>query len=65
MQDLLDGKNVLVSAHGNSLRAIIKALDNIADNDIADVEIATGHAVVYEFDENGNIVSRDKRKPLV
>lgn len=46
------GKKVLVSAHGNSLRAIVKYLDSISDNDITGLNIPTGIPLVYELDEN-------------
>ena len=44
------GKQVLVAAHGNSLRALIKHLDNISDNDIAGLNIPNGTPLVYELD---------------
>ncbi|UVW28960.1 2,3-diphosphoglycerate-dependent phosphoglycerate mutase [Massilia sp. H6] len=44
------GKNILVSAHGNSLRAIIKMLDNISDTDIVGLNIPNGQPLVYELD---------------
>lgn len=46
------GKRILISAHGNSLRAIVKYLDNISDEDISDLNIPTGVPLVYELDEN-------------
>jgi 2,3-bisphosphoglycerate-dependent phosphoglycerate mutase len=45
------GKRVLVSAHGNSLRALVKHLDGISDEDIPAVEIPTGVPLIYELDE--------------
>lgn len=48
-------ENVLVVAHGNSLRSIIKYLENISDEDIMSVEIPTGVPYVYELDDNLNI----------
>ncbi|MES3636607.1 phosphoglyceromutase [Mycobacterium intracellulare] len=48
---LLDGKTVLVVAHGNSLRALVKHLDNIADDDIAGLNIPTGIPLRYDLDE--------------
>lgn len=42
-----DGKNVLISAHGNSLRALIKYIDNISDDDIANLELAPGDMISY------------------
>jgi 2,3-bisphosphoglycerate-dependent phosphoglycerate mutase len=50
--DLMAEKNVLVSAHGNSLRAMIKHLDNIGDEEILDLEIPNGVPIIYDFDEN-------------
>ncbi len=46
------GKRVLVSAHGNSLRALVKYLENISDTDIPGVEIPTGIPLVYELHKN-------------
>lgn len=46
------GETVLVAAHGNSLRALVKYLDNISDEDIAGLNIPTGIPLVYELDEN-------------
>jgi 2,3-bisphosphoglycerate-dependent phosphoglycerate mutase len=47
---LAGGKTVLVSAHGNSLRALVKHLSGISDEDIPALEIPTGEPIVYEFD---------------
>jgi 2,3-bisphosphoglycerate-dependent phosphoglycerate mutase len=49
--DLEDGKTVLVAAHGNSLRALVKHLDGISDQDIAALNIPTGMPLVYRLDE--------------
>lgn len=49
--DLRAGKTVLIAAHGNSLRAIVKHLDQISDADITDLNIPTGMPLVYELDE--------------
>ncbi len=51
--DLAAGRTVLVAAHGNSLRALVKHLDGIADDDIAGLDIPTGVPLVYEIDEDG------------
>ncbi|GGK50714.1 phosphoglyceromutase [Nocardia camponoti] len=51
-QELLTGKIVLVAAHGNSLRALVKHLDNIPDDEISKLNIPTGIPLVYELDEN-------------
>jgi len=50
--DLKSGKTVLVTAHGNSLRALVKHLDGISDEDIAELNIPTGIPLVYKLDEN-------------
>ena len=47
--DMRSGKTVLVTAHGNSIRAIVKHLDGISDSDIAGVNIPTGIPLLYEF----------------
>ncbi|MDN5743916.1 MAG: 2,3-bisphosphoglycerate-dependent phosphoglycerate mutase, partial [Nocardioidaceae bacterium] len=49
--DLRAGHTVLIAAHGNSLRAIVKHLDQISDEDIAGLNIPTGMPLVYELDE--------------
>ncbi len=51
------GENVLVAAHGNSLRALVKHLDNISDEDIAALNIPTGIPLVYELDADGKVVN--------
>ena len=48
---LRDGQRVLISAHGNSLRALVKHLSNIPDEEITGLEIPTGQPIVYELDE--------------
>ena len=50
--DLIGVKTVLVTAHGNSLRALVKHLDGISDEDIAELNIPTGIPLVYKLDEN-------------
>jgi 2,3-bisphosphoglycerate-dependent phosphoglycerate mutase len=50
--DLRDGHVVLVAAHGNSLRALVKHLDGISDDDIAALNIPTGMPLVYELDDD-------------
>lgn len=46
------GKRVIVAAHGNSLRGLVKYLDNISDDEIPSLEIPTGKPLVYELDDN-------------
>jgi 2,3-bisphosphoglycerate-dependent phosphoglycerate mutase len=50
--DLNSGRTVLVTAHGNSLRALVKHLDGISDEDIAELNIPTGMPLVYKLNEN-------------
>ena len=56
--ELLKGKTVLVSAHGNSLRALIKHIEGVSDEDIVGYEIKTGSPLIYELDDNLNFVSK-------
>jgi 2,3-bisphosphoglycerate-dependent phosphoglycerate mutase len=55
------GENVLVVAHGNSLRALVKYLESIGDDDIADVELGTAEVYLYEVDQAGKVVSKEIR----
>lgn len=55
---LKQDKNVLVSAHGNSLRALVKILENVDDKDIMSIEIPTGKLIVYDLDDNLNIIDK-------
>ncbi len=57
-KSLLSGQNVIIAAHGNSLRSLIKYLENISDDDIMNVEIPTGKPYVYELDDNLNIINK-------
>lgn len=50
--DIKSGKKVIIAAHGNSLRALVKYLDNISDKDILELNIPTGMPLVYELDAN-------------
>ena len=59
--DLRDGKMVLVAAHGNSLRALVKHLDDISDDDIAALNIPTGMPLVYELDDDFQPITRGGR----
>lgn len=55
------GKHLLVVAHGNSLRALMKHLDAVSDEDIARVELKTGEIILYHIDASGQVISREKR----
>ena len=55
LPDLESGKNVLVSAHGNSLRSIVMHIEGIGPDDIVSLEIPTGSPLLYRHDKNGTI----------
>lgn len=55
---LLKGENVLIVAHGNSIRSIIKYIENISDEDIMSVEIPTAVPYIYELDNEFNIIDK-------
>jgi 2,3-bisphosphoglycerate-dependent phosphoglycerate mutase len=57
--ELRAGKNVLIAAHGNSLRALVKMLDGVSDQAITSFNIPTGIPLAYELDDNLEPVSRD------
>lgn len=51
-KDLEEGKRVIIAAHGNSLRGLIKYLDNMTDEEIIKLELQTGNPICYELDDN-------------
>ena len=53
-----EGKKVLIAAHGNSLRALVKYFDHMSDDAITEVNIPTGVPLVYEFDDNFNVIKK-------
>lgn len=57
-KDMLDGKRVVIAAHGNSLRALVKYFDKLSDDEIVGVNIPTGVPLVYEFDDNFNVLGK-------
>ncbi|MGO2001229.1 MAG: 2,3-diphosphoglycerate-dependent phosphoglycerate mutase [Staphylococcus equorum] len=57
-QQLLDGKTVLVSAHGNSLRALIKYLEDVSDEAIVNYEIKTGAPLIYELTDDLKVTDK-------
>jgi len=56
--DLKEGKNVLIAAHGNSLRSIVMDLDKMTKEEVLKLNIPTGVPIVYEFDENLKVKSK-------
>lgn len=56
--DLRDGKNIIIAAHGNSLRALTKHLEGISDEDIMSLEIPTGSPIIYELDQDLKVIDK-------
>lgn len=61
LPEVLAGKNILVVAHGNSLRALLKYIEDIEDEKMADVEFPFGAVMIYDIDENGKKVDKQLR----
>jgi 2,3-bisphosphoglycerate-dependent phosphoglycerate mutase len=61
LPQLKAGKNVIVAAHGNSLRALVKHLENIPENEIPSLEIGTGEVYLYTVDSDGKITNKEIR----
>lgn len=59
---VLEGKTVLVVAHGNSLRSITKYIESITDEGIADVEFPFGSIAIYKIDEQGKMISKETKQ---
>jgi 2,3-bisphosphoglycerate-dependent phosphoglycerate mutase len=57
------GRNVIVAAHGNSLRSIVMQLDGLSREQVLELNIDTGVPLLYEFDDEGRIVARKTLKP--
>lgn len=58
---LKDGENILISASGNSLRALVKYLDNLSIEDLKSLEIGLGEVSIYQIDTSGKVVSQEIR----
>jgi 2,3-bisphosphoglycerate-dependent phosphoglycerate mutase len=68
--DLQNNKNIIIAAHGNSLRALCKKLFNISDQNINELEIPTGNPLVIEFDQNLEVkdikyLDKSREKPII
>jgi len=61
LKDLKEGKNVIVAAHGNSLRALMKHLDNQPEDKVHELEIGTGEVLVYEISQDGTVLGKEIR----
>ena len=57
-----EGKNTLVVGHGNSLRALMKYIENISDSDIAHVEFPFGAILIYDLDQDGHMLHKEVRQ---
>ena len=58
MPKVVNGSNILIAAHGNSLRSLIMQLDDISEVDIVNLEIPTGAPIKYVFNEDGSILEK-------
>ncbi|HVZ15007.1 MAG TPA: 2,3-bisphosphoglycerate-dependent phosphoglycerate mutase [Bauldia sp.] len=59
LPDVLSGKRVLIAAHGNSLRALIMALDGLSADEIVKMELATGVPVIYRLNADSSVASKE------
>lgn len=58
---LIAGQNVLIVAHGNTHRALIKHLEGLSHQEVEEIELATGEVIVYKLNRKGKIVKKEKR----
>lgn len=58
---VLQGKNIIISASNNVLRSLVKHLENISDEDIMSVEFSPGEVYIYTIDKNGKIINKEVR----
>ncbi len=61
LEDLKAGKNIIIAAHGNSLRTIMKHLEGVEDDKAHELEIGTGEVLVYEISNSGEVISKTIR----
>ncbi len=61
LEDLKAGKNIIVTGHGNTIRALMKELDSVPDDKVHEVEIGTAGVIVYEIADDGTVVSKEIR----
>ncbi len=62
LPQLLDGKNVIVVSHGNTIRSLIKYLEDISDEGICEVEMSFGEILIYSVTQEGKLHSKETRK---
>ncbi|MGC8669095.1 MAG: 2,3-bisphosphoglycerate-dependent phosphoglycerate mutase [Chthonomonadales bacterium] len=63
LPEVMAGKTVLVSAHGNSLRAIVMYLDNLTKEQVLELNIPNGVPIIYEIDADGKVLSKTELRP--
>ncbi len=65
LPDIKADKNILVVAHGNSLRALIKYIEHASDEAVCDIEVGVGEVVLYSFDASGRVTGKEVRSEHV
>ena len=58
LPQLLEGKNILIAAHGNSLRSLVMELDQLTKEQVVKLEIATGDPIYYEIASSGKVIKK-------
>jgi len=61
LEELKEGKNVIVAAHGNSLRALVKHLENLSEGELMDLEVGLGEVRIYQISDSGEVAAREIR----
>lgn len=59
LPEVTSGKNIVISAHGNSLRSIVMQLDNLTKEQVIDLNIANGVPIVYDIDSSGKVLNKE------
>ncbi len=62
LNEITNGKNILLVAHGNSIRSLVKYIDSISDHDIENVEMIFGEILIYDIDDKGKKIKKTVRK---
>ncbi len=58
---LKEGKNVIIASHGNTLRTLVKYLDNLSEDEVAKFEFGIGEGYVYDIDSEGKVIGKEIR----
>ncbi len=59
MPRVMNGENILIAAHGNSLRALIMKLDDLSPEEVTKLNIPTGKPIIYQFNDDGSVASKE------